>query len=132
MQQETLGAMIAVLRKEKGMTQSDLAKKMGVTDKAVSKCERDLSCPDVNSLPVLSEILGVTVGELINVKLNNKNIEKNREIESVLRLILKIIPFAMAISIVVLSVLERIDLYSGFSMLGIGLLCLSVLHFLKK
>lgn len=132
MQQETLGAMIAVLRKEKGMTQSDLAKKMGVTDKAVSKWERDLSCPDVNSLPVLSEILGVTVGELINVKLNNKNIEKNREIESVLRLILKIIPFAMAISIVVLSVLERIDLYSGFSMLGIGLLCLSVLHFLKK
>ena len=42
--------MIAELRKQQGMTQMELAGKMGVTDKAVSKWERDLSCPDINSL----------------------------------------------------------------------------------
>lgn len=62
---KTLGMMIAELRKEKGMTQLELAEKMGVTDKAVSKWERDLSCPDINSLPNLAEILGVSVDELM-------------------------------------------------------------------
>lgn len=48
---KTLGAMITELRKDNGMTQAQLAEKMGVTDKAVSKWERDLSCPDINSIP---------------------------------------------------------------------------------
>ena len=64
---KTLGMMIAELRKEKGMTQLELAEKMGVTDKAVSKWERDLSCPDINSLPNLAEILGVSVDHLTKV-----------------------------------------------------------------
>ena len=40
---KTLGTMIAELRKAKGMTQLELAEKMNITDKAVSKWERDLS-----------------------------------------------------------------------------------------
>lgn len=51
MKKQTLGEMIAALRKEQGLTQAALAEKMNVTDKAVSKWERDLSCPDINSLP---------------------------------------------------------------------------------
>lgn len=43
MDTKTLGAVIASLRKERGMTQLELAEKMGVTDKAVSKWERDIS-----------------------------------------------------------------------------------------
>lgn len=62
---KTLGTMIAELRKQHGMTQLELAEKMGVTDKAVSKWERDLSCPDINSLPNLAEIFGVSVEELM-------------------------------------------------------------------
>ena len=65
---KTLGTMIAELRKQHGMTQLELAEKMGVTDKAVSKWERDLSCPDINSLPNLAEILGVSVEELMQTK----------------------------------------------------------------
>lgn len=60
--------MIASLRKEKGMTQLDLAEKMGVTDKAVSKWERDLSCPDVNTIPKLAELFGISVDELMQIK----------------------------------------------------------------
>ncbi|MGI5977010.1 MAG: helix-turn-helix domain-containing protein [Candidatus Limivicinus sp.] len=54
---KTIGTLIAELRKENNMTQAQLAEKMGVTDKAVSKWERDLSCPDINSIPKLAEIL---------------------------------------------------------------------------
>ena len=62
---ETLGGRIARLRKEKGMTQLELADCMGVTDKAVSKWERDVSCPDVASMPRLAETLGATVDALM-------------------------------------------------------------------
>lgn len=57
--------MIAELRKQHGMTQLELAKKIGVTDQAVSKWERDLSCPDIHSIPKLAETLNVSVEELI-------------------------------------------------------------------
>lgn len=39
---------------------------MYVTNKAVSKWERNISCPDINSIPKLAEILGATVEELLN------------------------------------------------------------------
>lgn len=57
--------MITELRKEQGMTQLQLAEKMGVTDKAVSKWERDLSCPDINSLPNLAAIFDISIDELM-------------------------------------------------------------------
>ena len=66
MSNKSIGEIISFLRKEKGMTQSELADKMSVTDKAVSKWERNISCPDVNSIPKLAEILGTTVEELLN------------------------------------------------------------------
>ena len=56
MRKQRLGMMISSLRKEKGMTQLELAEKMRVTDKAVSKWERDLSFPDINSIPKLKEL----------------------------------------------------------------------------
>jgi len=73
MKTQTLGMMISALRKEKGMTQLDLAEKVGVTDKAVSKWERDLSFPDINSIPKLAEIFEVSVDELMQVKSETKD-----------------------------------------------------------
>ena len=65
MDNEKMGRLITELRKLKQMTQKDLAARLNVTDKAVSKWERGLSCPDISLLPSLSEILGVTIGELL-------------------------------------------------------------------
>ena len=67
-QNETLGKRIAALRKEKGLTQEQLAEKVGVSAQAVSKWENDVSCPDITLLPLLADILGVTVDELLGVK----------------------------------------------------------------
>ncbi|MCL2580577.1 MAG: helix-turn-helix domain-containing protein [Oscillospiraceae bacterium] len=66
MDNEKIGLFISELRKSRLMTQKDLAAKLNVTDKAVSKWERGLSCPDISLLAPLSDILGVTTGELLN------------------------------------------------------------------
>lgn len=62
------GAFVAQLRKEKGLMQKELAEKLYVSDKAVSKWERGLSIPDVVILVPLAEILGVTVTELLECR----------------------------------------------------------------
>ena len=118
---KTLGMMIAELRKEKGMTQLELAEKMGVTDKAVSKWERDLSCPDINSLPNLAEILGVTVDELMQIKREAENPKQSPK--EIVQTVLKAVPLAMGVAVVVLSVLDELPIKSGFIMLGIGMFC---------
>ena len=64
----TIGKRIAALRKEKGLTQEELAQHMGVSGQAVSKWENDQTCPDISALPKLARLLGVTVDELLEGK----------------------------------------------------------------
>ena len=64
--QKTLGSCIRFLRLQSGLTQAQLADRIGVTDKAVSKWERDGSCPDIALFPKLADILGVSVSDLVN------------------------------------------------------------------
>ena len=63
---ETVGKRIALLRKEKGITQEGLAEMLGVSGQAVSKWENDQTCPDISLLPQLAKVLGVTVDELLS------------------------------------------------------------------
>ena len=65
---ETIGKRIARYRKDKHMTQEELAGKMGVSAQAVSKWETDTSCPDITALPQLCKILGITADELLTGK----------------------------------------------------------------
>ena len=65
MEKQTIGKFIAALRKVNGMTQSDLAERLGVTNKSVSKWERDECCPDLTLIPVIAEIFGVTSDEIL-------------------------------------------------------------------
>ena len=122
MPSKSIGEMISFLRKEKGMTQNDLAQKMNVTDKAVSKWERNLSCPDVNSIPKLAEILGTTVEELLNAQSK----KENNKVDDIVNIVLIGIGLAMGICTIVTSILKQIDINSAITMLGIGTSCLAI------
>ena len=65
MEKKTIGGFIAVLRKANGMTQKDLAEKLNVSDKSVSRWERDDGAPDLSLIPVIAEVFGVTCDELL-------------------------------------------------------------------
>lgn len=76
-----IGKLIAHLRKEKGMTQKNLADELGVLNKTVSKWECGLGCPDLSYWSDLSSILGVDMvqmmdGEIISNKPDSGNIDK--------------------------------------------------------
>ena len=133
MKKQSFGAMIAAMRKEQGMTQLELAEKMGVTDKAVSKWERDLSFPDVDSIPRLAEIFDVTVDELMQVKSDSK---ENGKVKRISEVVLKVIALATGIDVVVLSLIDKLEAKDAIIMLGIGLACMAtymaITHFPKK
>ena len=76
MEKRTIGAFIAVLRKANGLTQKQLADKLCVSDKAVSRWERDETLPDLTLIPVIAEIFGVTSDELLRGQRANPEISK--------------------------------------------------------
>ena len=65
MERKSIGAFIAALRKANGMTQKNLAEKLNVSDKSVSRWERDEGAPDLSLFPVMAELFGVTCDELL-------------------------------------------------------------------
>ena len=81
MDNQKIGIFIKELRKEKGLTQKDLADKLNITDRAVSKWERGLNCPDISLLDDLSRILEVSVIEILKgQKLDNDEKINNKEL----------------------------------------------------
>lgn len=64
----TLGKRISAHRKRLGLTQDQLAERVGVSAQAVSKWENDLSCPDISILPKLASIFGTTTDELLGAE----------------------------------------------------------------
>ena len=66
MNQIKIGKLIADCRKKENLTQSQLAEKLGITDKAVSKWERGIAMPDTSIMLELCEILGISVNELLS------------------------------------------------------------------
>jgi len=116
---KSMGEIISTLRKEKGMTQKELADLLNITDKAVSKWERDLAYPDTQTIPKLADILGVSVEELINAK--SAPVAGHKGAGYLVDLVLKAIPVAMGVAVVVASLLGELTVRSGFAMLGIGL-----------
>lgn len=128
MKKQSFGTMVAAFRKKNGMTQLELAEKMGVTDKAVSKWERDLSFPDIGSIPKLAEIFGVSVDELMQGKTNIAENQAVDRVSRMIRLALNGVALAMGIAVTVLSFMNKIESFSAIGMLGIGLFCISVLQ----
>ncbi len=83
---EAFGAFLAEQRKAKGYTQKTLAEKLFVSDKAVSKWERGLSMPDISLLAPLSDILGISVTELLEgKKIDSASSIKTEEVETIVK-----------------------------------------------
>ena len=130
MTNKSMGDIISTLRKEKGMTQKDLADMLNITDKAVSKWERNIAFQDTATLPKIAEIFGVSVEEFMNAKSIPGNRRKGAPY--LLNIILKAVPTAMGIAVVVSSLLGELDTKSGFTMLGIGLACVGIYQLKTK
>jgi transcriptional regulator with XRE-family HTH domain len=82
MDQLKIGKFIAECRKQKQLTQLQLADKLGITDKAISKWERGIAMPDSSIMLELCDILGISVNELLNgeiINVENSN-EKNEQL----------------------------------------------------
>jgi len=76
MDQVKTGGLIRTLRTQRGLTQKALAEAVGVGDKAVSKWERGMGCPDVSLLPELSRVLGVRLEALLSGELDANDQER--------------------------------------------------------
>jgi len=80
MNQEAIGKFIADCRKEKKLTQMQLAEKLNITNRAISKWETGKSCPDVSIMLELCDILGITVNELLSgERITMENYQKKAE-----------------------------------------------------
>lgn len=82
MEKKTIGLFLCALRKASGLTQRQLAEKLNVSDKAVSRWERDECAPDLTLIPVLAEIYGVTSDEILRGQRNNPD-ATNRAADSI-------------------------------------------------
>ena len=82
MDQLKIGKFIADCRKQKNLTQMQLAEKLGITDKAISKWERGIALPDSSIMLELCDILGISVNELLSgekISMEN-NSQKNEQL----------------------------------------------------
>ena len=137
MNQEKIGKFIANLRKEKNMTQQELAKKIGVTDRAISKWENGRGLPDYSLLQDLCDTLSISINELFSGEKISKEDYETKAEENMSKLIndnyseKKKINWIIAISVAVvylsISILFDIWAYSWIIWLGY-----SIYRFIKK
>lgn len=74
------GKLISELRKQQGLTQQQLADKLNLSNKTISKWECGLGSPDLSNLPILADTLGVSVDELLRGKLSRVGTTQNSHI----------------------------------------------------
>ena len=127
---KTFADVIVELRKEKGFTQQDLANKLHITDKAVSKWERGLSYPDITSISTLANILDVDSSYLIDLCKSEENpylkSDKKEDLKKLIHTILKGIGLAMGVSVATLNIMNQLSVKDSIIMLSIGLACLGI------
>ena len=77
MENKSIGKFIAILRKEKGMTQKELGNKLFVSDKTISRWEHDECTPELSLILKIAEIFEITADELLRGEKDNINSNKN-------------------------------------------------------
>ena len=137
MNQEKIGKFIAELRKEKNMTQQELADKLGVTDRAISHWENGRRLPDYSLLKDLCDVLSISINELFSGEKISKEDYETKAEENMSKLIndnyseKKKINWIIAISvaIVYLSISIIFDIWAYSWIIWVGY---SIYRFIKK
>lgn len=123
-----LGSFIAGIRKEKGMTQAELAAKLFLSDKTISKWERGAGLPDISNLEALADALGVTLVELMQAERTEQSSISTQAAEQLLAETLSIsrssgaVLRGLGVVAVVASALVAVILFAVLLQEGIGLL----------
>lgn len=142
MDQIKIGKFIADCRKKQGLTQMQLAEKLGITDRAVSKWENGRSLPDSSLMLELCEILKITVNDLLcgevvamdnyNKEMENKLIEMFRQKEEAdkrllkLEIVLGIIAILPLIAAVIIAIIIPMEEWKAGLLVGLSLLPLLI------
>lgn len=87
---ESIGNRITKYRKAMGITQEELANRLGLSSQAISKWECDTSCPDISLLPELCKVIGITTDELLTGKTDEVRLVPSDKRKSFEELILRI------------------------------------------
>ena len=137
MNQEVIGKFIAECRKEKNMTQQELADKLGVTDRAISHWENGRRLPDYSLLKDLCDVLSISINELFSGEKISKEDYETKAEENMSKLIndnyseKKKINWIIAISVAIvylsISIIFAIWAYSWIIWVGY-----SIYRFIKK
>ena len=142
MDQVKIGKFIAGCRKKANLTQMQLAEKLGITDRAVSKWETGKAMPDSSVMLELCDVLGISVndllcGEIVTMNNYNKELENNllemvRQKEEAdkrllkLEIVLGIIAVLPLIAAVVIASIVPMEEWKGGLLVGLGLLPLLI------
>jgi len=145
MNQEKIGKFILELRKQKGMTQKELAEKVGVSDKTISKWECGNSIPDISYLESLCDSLDISVNELLSgerlsqesysekaeenimaLMKENENNKKGNYIRNIFGIVFMVMPFVMAMLCSGRGMSMLMNYYDIPSVLMLGLLCVGM------
>lgn len=129
MEEKKFSDVILELRKAKNLTQQELADKLNITDKAVSKWERGLSYPDITSISKLAKALGVESSYLIDLckKEDSQNpYSKKEELSNLINVICNAVGVGMPVAVIVLSTLDKLVVKDAITMLAVGLFALSL------
>lgn len=116
MNQEKIGKFISISRKNKNLTQEQLAEKLGVSINAVSKWERGLNLPDVSLMKELCDILNITLNELFEGKnlTNEEIISKSEKDIMSLMMTLKQLKIVEIFTQILIGVGIALTISSGF------------------
>ena len=137
MNQEKIGKFIANLRKEKNMTQQELAKKLGVTDRAISKWENGRGLPDYSLLQDLCDALSISINELFTGEKISKEDYKTKAEENMSKLINDNYSekkknnwiIAISVAVVYLSISILFDIWAYSWIIWVGY---SIYRFIRK
>lgn len=129
MEEKKFCDVIVELRKKQHLTQQELANKLNITDKAVSKWERGLSYPDITSISVLANALGVDSSYLIDLCKKEDSVNpyaKKEDLKKIFTIICEGIGMAMGIAVIVSNIQGELQVKDAINMLGIGLFCIGL------